>query len=476
MLETSLRQKLISIVGEAHFKDSQEALVSHSYDATPLYQAMPDGVIFPGNKEEVAEILKVASEHRIPIIGRGAGSNLCGGTVPVHGGIVMVMNRMNKLLEIDMDNLTATFQPGLITKDFHQEVEKHGLFYPPDPGSMSVSTLGGNIMENAGGLRGLKYGTTKDYVIGLEAVLPSGEMIRTGGKLYKDVAGYDLTKLLVGSEGTLAIITEATVKLLPAPKVKKTMIAMYRDIYAAARTVSLIVGNRIIPATLEFIDNATLRVVEEYNKLGLPVDMDAILLIEQDGMDMAVVDKDIEQIIRICEQEGAVEVRLAQNAEEADRLMQARRGALSTLARIRPTTFQEDATVPRSKIADMVTQINRIAQKYNLQICTFGHAGDGNLHPTCATDARDKEEIQRVIQAYEDIFAAAIELGGTITGEHGVGLLKAPYLEWKVGAIGIDIMKGIKRVFDPHNILNPGKIFPDEPRKRKVADHDSTVS
>ncbi|MDF2670810.1 MAG: glcD [Paenibacillus sp.] len=473
MLEQSVRQKLFDIVGSSHFKDDMEALVTHSYDATPMLQAMPDGVIYPANTEQVAAILRTANEHRIPIVGRGAGSNLCGGTVPTEGGLVMVMTRMNKLLEIDTDNLTATFQTGLNTKTFHLEVEKLGLFYPPDPSSMVISTLGGNIMECAGGLRGLKYGTTKDYVIGLEAVLPSGEIIRTGGKLYKDVAGYDLTKLLVGSEGTLAIVTEATVKLIPAPKYKKTMIAMYKDIYAAARTVSSIVGtNKITPATLEFLDNPTIQVVEGFNKIGLPMDMDAILLIEQDGLDEAVVERDINEIVRICTEQGAVEVKMAANAAEAEKLMLARRSALSTLARIRPTTILEDATVPRSKIADMVIEINRIAKKYNIQICTFGHAGDGNLHPTCTTDARDKEEIHRVELAFEEIFEAAIALGGTITGEHGVGMVKAPYLEWKVGPVGVEIMKGIKRVFDPNNIMNPGKIFPKESRKRVVVHHE----
>lgn len=470
MLEAAVCRRLREIVGDSYYKDDAEALVTHSYDATPLYQSMPDGVIYPGNKEEVAEILKLANEHKIPIVGRGAGSNLCAGTVPVEGGIVMVMNRMNKLLEIDTDNLTATFQPGLNTKEFHTKVEAAGLFYPPDPSSMVISTLGGNIMECAGGLRGLKYGTTKDYVIALEAVLPSGEILRTGGKLYKDVAGYDLTKLLVGSEGTLAIITEATVKLVPAPKYKRTMLAMYRDINAAARTVSAIVGNRIIPSTLEFIDNPTLRVVEDFNRIGLPVDMDAILLIEQDGGDEAVVEKDIREISRICREEGAVEVKRAHNDEEAEKLMKARRSALSTLARIRPTTILEDATVPRSKIAEMVTEINKIAKKYDLQICTFGHAGDGNLHPTCTTDARNKEEIHRVEQAFEEIFEAAIRLGGTITGEHGVGMVKAPYLEWKVGAVGIEVMKGIKRVFDPNDIMNPGKIFAKPSRRRVVVE------
>lgn len=472
MLEQAIRQKLIDIVGPQYFKDDKEALVTHSYDATPMLQAMPDAVVYPGSTAEVAAVLKTANDHLIPIVGRGAGTNLCGGTVPTEGGIVLVMNRMNKLIEIDTDNLTATFQTGLNTKNFHTEVEKLGLFYPPDPGSMVISTLGGNIMECAGGLRGLKYGTTKDYVLGLEAVLPSGEIIRTGGKLYKDVAGYDLTKLLVGSEGTLAIVTEATVKLIPAPKYKKTMIAMYKDIYAAARSVSAIVGNRIIPATLEFLDNPTIQVVEGYNKIGLPLDMEAILLIEQDGLDEAVVEKDVVEIVRICQEQGAAEVKMAANAAEAEKLMLARRSALSTLARIRPTTILEDATVPRSKIADMVIEINRIAKKYDLQICTFGHAGDGNLHPTCTTDARDKEEIHKVEEAFEEIFEAAIALGGTITGEHGVGIVKAPYLEWKVGAVGMEVMRGIKRVFDPNNIMNPGKIFSKESRKRVVVHHE----
>jgi len=468
LLQPEVRQRLSEIVGAEYFRDDTETRVSYSYDATPMLQSLPDGVVFPGSTAEVSAILALANEHRIPIVGRGAGSNLCGGTVPDQGGLVLVMNRMNKLLEIDTENLTATVQPGLNTKAFHEAVEAKGLFYPPDPSSMVISTIGGNIMENSGGLRGLKYGTTKDYVLGLEAVLPNGDIIRTGGKLYKDVAGYDLTKLLVGSEGTLAIITEATMKLIPAPRYRRTMLAMYRDIHAAARTVSSIVGNRIIPVTLEFIDNPTLRVVEAYNKIGLPTDMEAILLIEQDGTEESVVLKDMEAIQRICREEGAAEVKFAKNDEEAAQLMKARRSALSTIARIRPTTILEDATVPRSKIAEMVLAINAIAKKYEIEICTFGHAGDGNLHPTVATDARNAEEIHRVEQAFEEIFEAAIQLGGTITGEHGVGTVKAPYLEWKVGESGIRLLKAVKQAFDPNNIMNPGKMFAKESRKRVV--------
>ena len=467
MINENIVSRLRAIVGAHYYRDDMEALVSHSYDGTPMLQALPDGVIYPDSTEQIVEIMKILTEEKIPLITRGSGSNLCGGTVPVQGGIVMVMHRMNRIIEVDTENLTATVQTGLITAEFTTHVEALGLFYPPDPSSMRISTIGGNIAECSGGLRGLKYGTTKDYVIGLEAVLPNGSIIRTGGKLMKDVAGYDLTKLLVGSEGTLAVITEATLKLIPPPKAKKTMLAMYRDLYGAARTVSKIIEARIIPATLEFMDNPTIQVVDDFAKLGLPHDMEAILLIEQDG-DPETVERDIERIREICMLEQADRVEVAADREEAEKLLTARRSAFTALARLRPTTILEDATVPRSKIADMVLRINEIAKKYQVTIATFGHAGDGNLHPTATTDARNTEEIHRVELAFTEIFEAAIELGGTITGEHGVGIVKAPYLEWKVGMAGMEIMRGIKEVFDPHHILNPGKIFANETKKRVV--------
>lgn len=468
MISEAVKRQLADIVGEAYVKDDPQTLITHSYDATPMLQSLPDAVIYPNDTEQVSRIMKVLHTHRIPVVSRGSGTNLAGGTVPTEGGVVMVMHRMNRILELDLENLTAVVQPGLNTKQFITHVEAQGLFYPPDPSSMAISTIGGNIAECSGGLRGLKYGTTKDYVIGLEAVLASGEIVRTGGKLMKDVAGYDLTKLLVGSEGTLAIITEATLKLIPPPKHKKTMLAMFRDLDAAARTVSRIIEARIIPATLEFMDNPTIRVVDDFAKLGLPLDMEAILLIEQDGGDLAAVENDIASIEAICRAEQADRVEVAATAEEALKLMTARRSALTALARLRPTTILEDATVPRSRIAEMVREIGRIAKKHNVQIATFGHAGDGNLHPTVTTDARDAEEIHRVEEAFADIFEAAIRLGGTITGEHGVGIVKAPYLEWKVGPVGIELMRGIKAAFDPLNLLNPGKLFAKETRKRVV--------
>lgn len=466
MIHESAIRELDKLLGDRLSIDTQ-TLVVHSYDATPMYQAIPDAVVYPLTTSDVQGIVRIASKYKIPIITRGSGSNLAASTVPTHGGMVINMTRMNKLLEIDEENLTATVQPGLITKRFIEAVEAKGLFYPPDPGSMVISTLGGNIAQCAGGLHGLKYGTTKDYVLGLEAVLANGEIIRTGGKLTKDVAGYDLTKLLVGSEGTLAIITEATLKLLPKPETRRVMVAHFADIDQAAKTVSEIIKNRIIPCTLEFLDQGTIEVVEDFVQIGLPKEMEAILLIQQDGPE-ELVTRDIKKMEEICRQMGAAQIQVAQSEEEGEQLLTARRYALSALARSMPTTILEDATVPRAAIAPMVRRIREIAQKYKVRICTFGHAGDGNLHPTCMTDARNKEEIKRAEQAFEEIFAAALELGGTITGEHGVGMAKASYLEWKVGKAGMEVMKGIKKAFDPHNLLNPDKIFAKETRPRVV--------
>lgn len=304
-------------------------------------------------------------------------------------------------------------------------------------------------------------------MLGLEIVLANGDVIKTGGKLAKDVAGYDLTRLFVGSEGTLGIITKAILKLIPMPESKMTMLALYQDLEAAAKSVSTIIANKIIPTTLEFLDQPTLKVVEDFAKIGLPTDVKAVLLIEQDGP-IDIVKRDMLKMAAICEREHAVSVKVADSEKEADDLRTARRSALSALARLKPTTILEDATVPRSEIAKMVVATNEIAKKYNLTVCTFGHAGDGNLHPTCLTDVRNHEEIERVEKAFEEIFIKAIELGGTITGEHGVGVMKAPYLELKVGKEGIAAMQAIKSSLDPNNILNPGKVFAKDSRKRVV--------
>lgn len=467
MLSNEVKEKLISIVTKENFDDSKIERLVYSYDATPNFQSMPDAVVSPRNAEEVSEILKICNQYGVPIVPRGSGTNLCAGTCPTEGGVVLLFKHMNQILEIDEENLTITVQPGVITLDLINAIEEKGLFYPPDPSSMKISTIGGNINENSGGLRGLKYGVTRDYVIGLEAVLPNGDIIRTGGKLAKDVAGYDLTRLFVGSEGTLVVITEATLKLIPMPETRKTMLALYQDLSAAARSVSKIIANKIIPTTLEFLDQATLKVVEDYAQIGLPTDVQAVLLIEQDGPS-EVVERDIQKIAEVCKLENAVSIQIAATEEEAMALRTARRAALSAIARLAPTTILEDATVPRSEIANMVKAINEITEKYQLTICTFGHAGDGNLHPTCATDARNHEEMERVEKAFAEIFEKAIELGGTITGEHGVGAMKAPYLEWKLKKEGIAAMMGIKQAFDPNNIMNPGKVFAKDSKKRVV--------
>jgi glycolate oxidase len=467
MLSKEVKHKLISIVSKKNYDDSKIERLVYSYDATPNFQSMPDAVVSPRNTEEVSEILKICNQYGVPIVPRGSGTNLCAGTCPTEGGVVLLFKHLNKILEIDEENLTITVQPGVVTLDMIQAIEEKGLFYPPDPSSMKISTIGGNINENSGGLRGLKYGVTRDYVIGLEAVLPNGDIIRTGGKLAKDVAGYDLTRLFVGSEGTLGVITEATLKLIPMPETRKTMLALYQDLSAAARSVSKIIANKIIPTTLEFLDQATLKVVEDYAQIGLPTDVQAVLLIEQDGPP-EVVERDIIKMAEVCKLENAVSIQIAATEEEAMALRTARRAALSAVARLAPTTILEDATVPRSEIANMVKAINEITEKYQLTICTFGHAGDGNLHPTCATDARNHEEMERVEMAFAEIFEKAIELGGTITGEHGVGAMKAPYLEWKLKKEGIAAMMGIKQAFDPNNIMNPGKVFAKDSKKRVV--------
>lgn len=459
--------QLCQAIGEDLVYTDATTRLAYSFDATPNYQALPDAVVAPRSRQDVEHILRLCNEYRIPVVPRGSATNLAAGTTPLAGGVVLDFRHMTRIIEIDEQNLTVTVEPGVITANLAKAVEAKGLFYPPDPSSMNISTIGGNISENSGGLRGLKYGVTADYVLALEAVLPNGDVIHTGGKLAKDVAGYDLTRLLVGSEGTLAVITQATLKLIPFPETKQTMLATFHDLDAAARTVSRIIAQKIIPVTLEFMDQTTVRVVEAYANIGLPTHIGALLLLEQDGP-ADVVARDMTAMQAICFDEGATTADIATDEAHAATLRYARRTALSALARLSPTTILEDATVPRSELAHMVRRIQAIGRHYEITIATFGHAGDGNLHPTVATDARNHEEMERVEAAFADIFAAALDLGGTITGEHGVGAMKAPYLEWKVGKAGIEVMKGIKQAFDPNGIMNPQKIFAKAAKKRLI--------
>lgn len=460
-------EKITEIIGEKYVKSSTAQLLAYSYDATANFQRLPELVISPQSTEEIAEVLKICNNYNVPIIPRGSGTNLAAGTVPYDGGVVILFNRMNQILNFDKENLTITVRPGIISENLCQFVEAHGLFYPPDPSSMKISTIGGNVSENSGGLRGLKYGVTKDYVKGLQVVLPNGDILETGGKLAKDVAGYDLTSLFVGAEGTLGVVTAITLKLIPLPSYKMTSIAYFQSLEDAARTVSNIIASKIIPVTLEFLDKKTIIAVEQFMKIGLSTDVEAMLLLEQDG-EKHQVEQDIHEMVRIAKEHGALFTQIAQDEQEAEQIKTARRVALSALAKLKPTVILEDATVPRSELAKMVKKINDISEKHRVNIATFGHAGDGNLHPTCLTDLRDEEEMHRVEVAFEEIFEAALELGGTITGEHGVGEMKAPYLEWKIGSVGIAVMKNIKQAFDPNNIMNPGKLFAKETKKRVV--------
>ncbi len=463
MIPRTTLDKIKDIVGSDNFLDSQEDRITYSYDATPLLTQLPDAIVLPRSIDHVSQIMRLANEEHLGVVPRGSGSGLSGGSVPTENCIVLLMNHWNRTLEIDAENLTAWVEPGVITGQLHQAVEKIGLFYPPDPGSMDVCTIGGNVAENAGGLRGLKYGVTKNYVMGMEMVLPSGDVLHTGGKSVKDVAGYNLKDFLVGSEGTLGIFTKILLRLIPIPGASRTILAYFQVIRDAAESVSSIIAAHIIPATLEFLDKTTVRCVEEYAHLGLPTDIEALLLIEVDGHP-AVVDEEAQKAIAICRQHNALSVKAASDEREALKLKAARRGAFSALARVKPTTILEDATVPRSEVAPMLEKIQTIAKKHEVLFGTFGHVGDGNLHPTCLTDERNHDDIRRAEAAFDEVFNEAIRLGGTITGEHGVGLAKRRFLEKVAGIPGIEMMKRIKESIDPNNVLNPGKIFSLAPR------------
>jgi glycolate oxidase len=393
------------------------------------------------------------------VIPRGMASGLAAGTVPFGGGLVLNLTRMNRILEIDEENMTATAQAGAITADLAAAVEAKGLFYPPDPASIRHSTLGGNVACNSGGPRCLKYGVTGDYVMALEAVLADGRVLRTGTKCLKDVTGYDLVHLLVGSEGTLAVVTEVTVRLIPKPQAKQTALAVFDDLEAASKAVNSILRSGVLPATLEIVDETAVQCVEDYMHLGLDCTAEAMLIVETDG-DPESAAREIETVAQVCRQGGAKEVTVAGNAAESDELWRARRSVSPSLGRVRPNKLGEDIVVPRAAIPGMVARIKAISLKHDLPIVIFGHAGDGNLHPNILFDKRDEEEWERVEAAVADLFASAVALGGTLSGEHGVGALKLPYLEMALGPLAIEVMGSIKRALDPKGILNPGKVLP----------------
>jgi len=449
--------RLRSIVGADHVLVSDGDVEPYSRDATPLFRSRPGCVLLPATTSEVAQVLRLATEHGIPVTPRGAGSNLAAATIPEHGGIVLVLTRMAALKEISGDELLAVVEAGVTTAELADAAAAKGLLYAPDPGSRTVSTVAGNVAMCAGGLRGLKYGVTRNYVLGLEAVLPTGEVIRTGGRLWKDVAGYDLTRLLTGSEGTLAVITEVTVALLPMPAIARTGVAYFPTLAHASRAVAGVIHDGIVPATLEFLDNRCINAVEDFAKLGLDREAGALLLFGDDGTAEAV-ERSLAIMANTCEREGARGVTMARDIAESEALLTARRCSLPALARLAPITMLEDATVPRTRLAEMVDRIDAICARHGVVCATFGHAGDGNLHPTIVFDPADGDVRHRAEAAFSDVFDTAIELGGTITGEHGVGAAKRPYLERRLGADQMALLRRLKAAFDPAGILNPGKL------------------
>ena len=457
-VDAAFLDTLKQIVAEERVLTRDEDLVPYSFDGTATLKQRPGAVVFPLTTVEVAACVKLACQHNVPVVTRGSGTGLSGGSVPLSGCLVLCMVKMDKLTELDTNNLTLRAQSGVITKEIDDACAKVGLFYPPDPGSMKISTIGGNVAENSGGLRGLKYGVTRDYVMGIEVVMPNGAVNFLGNKCVKDVAGYSMKDLFIGSEGTLGIITEVLLKVLPRPKARKTMLALYDSMEKAAETISAIIAAKIIPCTLEFLDQMTVRCVEDYAKIGLPTDVAALVLMETDGHP-AVVEEEAAQMMALARATGAREVRAAENDQEGAKLAAARRNAFSALARVRPTTILEDVTVPRSELARMVRFINEVAKQHRLLIGTFGHLGDGNLHPTFLTNERDQEEMHRVETALEEIVAETLRLGGTITGEHGVGLAKKSFLRRQLGEGSFELMRSVKKALDPKGLLNPGKIF-----------------
>ena len=451
----------IDAVGEGNLLTEAEDLIPYGFDGTAALKNRAVCVVLPRSTEAVGEVMKLAAAEGIPVVTRGSGTGLSGGSVPVDGGIVLCLVHLDTILEVDPANLTILCESGVITKAVDDAANPHGLFYPPDPGSMKISTIGGNVANNSGGLRGLKYGVTRDYIMGMEVVLPSGETAWLGSKCVKDVAGYSMKDLFIGSEGTLGIITKVLLKLVPRPKARRTLLASFDSMEAAARTVSEIIAQQIIPCTLEFLDRKTCGCVEDYAKVGLPTEAAAVVLMETDGVE-SVVDEESEAMASIAKENGAISVEKARDDAHAARLATARRSAFSALARIRPTTILEDVTVPRSRLVEIVSFVEETAQRHQLDIATFGHFGDGNVHPTILTDETDHEEMERVEHALSDIFDKTIELGGTITGEHGVGLAKKPFLPRQFDDASYGLLKQVKSAIDPHCLLNPGKIFDSE--------------
>jgi len=455
-MDEKIKQALIDIVGEKNYTDSLIDMVSYSYDASE-HSHRPLCAIWPETTEQIAEIFKLANNEKIPVIPRGAGTGLSGSAVPAKGGMVLDLSHMNEILKISLEDRLAVVQPGVVYEDLEKALAPDGFFFPPDPSSGKVATLGGNVATNAGGVKGAKYGTTRDYVLALQVVLPDGRITRVGSKAMKSVSGYDLTRLFVGSEGTLGVITEITLKINPKPTAASTAQATFDDLEDAGKAVTQIMYSGILPSVLEILGKHTILAINQNTDLRLP-EVDAMLLVETDGYTKEETDYQLQKVIEVFHRNNAKEVRQAESEEEAEELWEARKSAYAVLARIKTHFVLEDVTVPMARIADLLKGIEAIAEKYDLQIATFGHAGDGNLHPQILYDGYDPEQVERREAASADLFQLAIDLEGTLTGEHGIGMSKAPYMTLEHDPVAMDVMRNIKKLFDPNDILNPGKM------------------
>jgi glycolate oxidase len=455
--------KALAALGEFlgdRLRGSLEERICYSYDATGK-KFLPDVVAFPVNAEEVRRIVFLANQFRYPVVPRGAGSGFSGGSLPVQGGVVLSTERMDRIVAIDTENLYAVVEPGVVTEALKEEARRRGLFYPPDPASLKFSTIGGNIAECSGGMCAVKYGVTRDYVLGLEAVLGTGEVVRTGVFTVKGVVGYDLTRMLVGSEGTLGIVTRATLRLVPLPETAATILALFPGNREAAGAVNAVVAARVTPSAMELMDRTAIDCVLSVVPVPLPDGTGAALLLEVDGPANSV-ERDAERLEKVCRSGGALEVRRASDARGREELWKLRRSISPGLRRLAPVKMNEDIVVPRNRLADMFDFLAGLADRKRVRIVNFGHAGDGNIHVNVMTSGTDPEETRRAEEAVEEVFRKTVELGGTISGEHGIGIAKAPFLEMEVGPVGVSVMKRLKGCFDPNGILNPGKIFVSE--------------
>jgi glycolate oxidase len=455
-MKNNLENDLRKLFKKEQVLTSLEERICYSYDATNK-SFLPDAVIIPHSTEDVVKLMKYAHQHKIPVIPRGAGTGYTGGSLPVKGGIVVTFEQMTKVLHLDKEKRYAVVEPGLVTQQFADYVAKFGLFYPPDPASLKTSTLGGNVAECSGGLKGRKYGVTKSYVIGLETVLSDGQIMKTGVLNGQNENSYDLDGLLVGSEGTLGLVTKIALRLLDKVKYEQTVLATFNKMDDAAEVVATITASGIIPSVLEFIDGDTLSCVLEYIQVDNIEKAEAVLLIEVDGNDEDEVRQEFEKVLKICKEKRAKNLQHAETKAEKDKLWTIRRSISASLLRIAPTKVNEDISVPASKLPAMVKYIQELSKKHKVPINTFGHAGDGNLHVTFMCDSRNKEQMERVEAAVDDLFDMTLKLGGTLSGEHGIGITKAKYLEDEIGKSGVELMRKIKSAFDPEHVINPGK-------------------